>query len=130
MVRTCCLAGIASDDVAILTGALRAADAPALAVVAPLRAVEIARLRPDLCLCDIDSIETDALEFLRQLRFVLPNSLLCVYTGRLERTWAVSCHLAGANAVLLKESNQDRLEHGLRGAISNGCYTDPRFAAA
>jgi DNA-binding NarL/FixJ family response regulator len=130
MVRTCCLAGIASDDVAILTGALRAADAPALAVIAPLRAVEIARLRPDLCICDIDLVETDALELLRQLRFVLPTSLIGVFTGRLERSWAVSCHLAGANALLLKESNMERLAQGLRGVIASGCYTDPRFAAA
>jgi DNA-binding NarL/FixJ family response regulator len=130
MVRTCCLAGIASDDVAVLTGALRAADAPALAVVAPLRAVEIARVRPDLCICDLDFAESDALEFLRQLRFVLPVSLLAVYTSRLERTWAVSCHLAGANALLLKGSSEDRLGHGLSGMIQSGCYTDPRFAAA
>jgi len=130
MVRTCCLAGIASDDVAILTGALRAAHAPALAVVAPLRPVEIARLRPDLCVCDLDLAEIDALEFLRQLRFVLPTSLIGVYTGRLERTWALDCHLAGANAVLLKGSDVDRLAAGLRGVISSGCYTDPRFAAA
>ena len=130
MVRTCCLAGIASDDVAILTGALRAADAPALAGIAPLRPVEIARLRPDLCICDLDVVETDALELLRQLRFVLPTSLIAVYTGRLERTWAFDCHLAGANAVLLKESHLDRLTSGLRGVITSGCYTDPRFAAA
>jgi len=130
MVRTCCLAGIASDDVAILSGALRDADAPALSVVAPLRAVEIARLHPDLCICDVDSVETDALEFLRQLRFVLPTALIGIYTGRLERTWALACHLAGANAVLLKDTNQSRLAHGLRGAIASGCYTDPRFAAA
>jgi DNA-binding NarL/FixJ family response regulator len=130
MVRTCCLAGIASDDVAILTAALRSAETPALAVVAPLKAVEIARMRPDLCICDLDLAEIDQLEFLRQLRFVMPTSLICVYTSRMERDWAFSCHLAGANGVLLKESTVQRLAHGLRGAISSGCYTDPRFAAA
>ncbi len=130
MVRTCCLAGIGSDDVAKITGALRSADAPALAVIAPLRAVEIARLRPNLCLCDLDSLETDSLEFLRQLRFVLPESLIGVYTGRLERTWAVECHLAGANALLFKGSNVEHLAEGLRRVIASGCYTDPRFVAA
>jgi DNA-binding NarL/FixJ family response regulator len=130
MVRTCCLAGISSDDVAILTSALAAADAPALAVVAPLRAVEIARMKPDLCICDLDFLEVDSLEMLRQLRFVLPGCLIAVYTGRLQNSWALSCHLAGASAVILKESTLDRLASGLRVMLNSGCYTDPRFAAA
>jgi len=130
MVRTCCLAGIASDDVAILTSALAAADAPALAVIAPLRAVEIARMKPNLCICDLDFLEVDSLELLRQLRFVLPSCLIAVYTERLEGPWAVSCHLAGASAVFLKGSPVERLTAGLRGMINSGCYTDPRFAAA
>ena len=67
---------------------------------------------------------------LRQLRFVLPGCLIAVYTGRLQNSWALSCHLAGASAVILKDSKIDRLTSGLRVMLNSGCYTDPRFAAA
>jgi hypothetical protein len=38
--------------------------------------------------------------------------------------------LAGANCLLAKESDQAQLSEGVHDAMGNGCYTDPRFAAA
>jgi len=66
---------------------------------------------------------------LRRIRFVLPECVIAVYTGVMDRTWTRACHLAGANCLLSKDSSERDLAAGLRGALASGCYTDPRFAA-
>jgi DNA-binding NarL/FixJ family response regulator len=130
MARTCCLAGIASDKVALISAALKDAGAPALATVARLNVTELGRLAPGLLVCDIDGLATDQFELLRQLRFVMPDCVVAVYTDEMRLGWVVSCHLAGANAVLSKHSTETQLSSGLRGVQVRGCYTDPRFVAA
>ncbi len=98
--------------------------------VASVNVVELGRLAPDVLVCDVDALDVDRLEMLRQLRFVLPACIIVVYTIDAARTWAISCHLAGANGVLSKASTETELVAGIRGARRNGCFTDPRFAAA
>jgi DNA-binding NarL/FixJ family response regulator len=127
--RTSCLAGIDGAMVPIFSAVFKAAGEPALATLARLDVTELGKLAPDLLVCDIDAIAVDPLELLRQLRFVLPDCLIAVYTGVMERTWGRSCHLAGANCLLAKNSDEKRLAEGLRSALASGCYTDPRFAA-
>jgi len=90
----------------------------------------LGQLAPQLLLCDIDASGVDPLEFLRRLRFVLPESILAVYTAIVKDRWVLECHLAGANCILSKESSEAELVFGLRGATFSGCFTDPRFAAA
>jgi DNA-binding NarL/FixJ family response regulator len=130
MVRSCCLAGIEGDKVAILSAALRSAGAPLLSSVESLSVTRLGQLRPDLCICDLDGAEGDPLETLRQIRFVLPGCLLGVYTADSARSWVVACHLAGANALISKDSTEAQIARGLRGVMASGCFTDPRFAAA
>ena len=130
MVQSSCLAGIAGDKVAMFGSVLRKAGQPALATISRLDVTELGQLHPTLVICDVDDLQIDPLEMLRRLRFVLPECLIVVYTGLLERTWCIACHLAGANCVLSKESSGIELSSGLRGAMQNGCYTDPRFAKA
>ena len=130
MLQTYALAGIDNDKVAMFGLVLGKAGAPPGNVVASLNVPELGKLSPDLIVCDIDGLSVDPLEMVRQLRFVLPECTIAVYTGLLDRTWAVACHLAGANCLLSKDSNKAELSRGLRGALDNGCFTDPRFAAA
>ena len=100
-----------------------------LATLARLEVSELGKLRPDVLVCDVDATAKDRLELLRQIRFVLPDCLIAVYTNMSERTWLVACHLAGANCLLSKGSDERQLSSGLRLALRSGCYTDPRFAA-
>jgi DNA-binding NarL/FixJ family response regulator len=88
------------------------------------------KIAPDLLVCDIDALDVDPLEFLRRVRFVLPQCTIAVYAGVMESAWAVRCHLAGANCLLSKDSDERSISSGLRNAISIGCYTDPRFDIA
>jgi DNA-binding NarL/FixJ family response regulator len=128
MARTCCLAGM-DGAVPMFSAVFKAAGEQGLATVARLDVVELGRLSPDVLVCDLDDIDVDPLELLRQVRFVLPDCLIAVYTGVIERKWGRACHLAGANCLLAKSSDERRLSDGLRDALLSGCYTDPRFAA-
>jgi len=124
------LAGIDPDKISMFSAALRAAGAPALATIGLLDVTALGALSPDLLVCDVDGMDVDPLEFLRRLRFVLPDCLIAVYTGTLRGGWSLACHLAGANCLLSKDAPEAELSEGLRDAIASGCYTDPRFAAA
>jgi DNA-binding NarL/FixJ family response regulator len=129
MARNCCLAGIDKEMVPMFSAVFRAAGELPLATLARLDVRELGRLLPDVLVCDVDTTKKDPLELLRQIRFVLPECLVAVYTGTTTRSWAVACHLAGANCLLSKDSDERQLTKGLRGALRIGCYTDPRFAA-
>jgi DNA-binding NarL/FixJ family response regulator len=129
MARTCCLAGIDPTMESTFRAAFKAAGIPARASLARLDVTELGKLAPSLLVCDVDECTVDPLELLRQIRFVLPESMIAVYTGDVDRSWGLACHLAGANCLLSKESDEPSLTMGLRGALESGCYTDPRFAA-
>jgi DNA-binding NarL/FixJ family response regulator len=130
MAYICCLAGIDRSKIPLFTSVLRAAGVPALATIARLDVTELGRLAPDLLVCDIDAVEVDRLELLRRIRFVVPECLIAVYTGIMKQPWGLACHLAGANCLLSKQSDERGLSEGVHDAMQSGCYTDPRFAAA
>jgi len=113
----------------MFSAVFKAAGEAPVAILACLDIFELEELAPDLLVCDIDGIDVDPLEFLRQIRFVLPDCLVVVYTGVMERTWGLVCLLAGANCLLSKDSDEQHLTTGLQAALQSGCYTDPRFVA-
>jgi DNA-binding NarL/FixJ family response regulator len=129
MARTSCLAGIDPALVPMFTAVFKAAGVSKLATVARLDVTELGKAAPSLLVCDVDDCDVDCLELLRRVRFVLPTCVIVVYTGIMERSWALSCHLAGANCLISKEADQRELVAGIRGVLQSGCYTDPRFAA-
>jgi DNA-binding NarL/FixJ family response regulator len=129
MARVCCLAAVNSEDIELLGRALKGAGEPGYMSVARLDVAALGRFAPDVLVADIDSLEVDPLEALRQLRFVLPECVIVVYTAGAASSWGRACHLAGATCVLSKESSEPQLTTGLRYAFQTGCFTDPRFAA-
>lgn len=129
MARVCCLAAVDPKAIPLLGAALEGAGEIGLTVVAHVDVATLGKLAPDVLVADIDRQEVDALELLRQLRFVLPECVIVVYTGAVKRAWGRACHLAGASCVLSKASREALLVSGLRRAIETGCFTDPGFAA-
>lgn len=127
MARTSCLAALDPRDVSLVGSALIGAGESPITRVARLNVAELRILAPDVLVADIDRIETDSLELLRQLRFVLPDCVMIVYTADSHSTWARACHLAGANGLLSKASDESQLTAGILRAIRSGCFTDPRF---
>jgi DNA-binding NarL/FixJ family response regulator len=130
MASVCCLAGIEEAKIAKLSAALHRAGVALTVIVAPLRVTELGHLAPELIVCDIDDHIVDHLETLRQIRFVLPQCIIAVFTRVIEQSWVLSCHLAGANCVLSKDSSIAELAQGLLAGMESGCFTDPRFDAA
>ena len=129
MARTCCLVAIKTEDAGRLGAALEGAGEHVFAIITHLDVAELARLAPDVLVADVDTLEVDALETVRRLRFVLPGCVLAIFTSITTMAWGRACHLAGANCLLSKDSSESELASGLRRAIRGGCYTDPRFAA-
>jgi DNA-binding NarL/FixJ family response regulator len=128
MARISCLAGIGAGDIEMLRLVLLDLGASAPADVAALNVSALGRCAPEVIVCDVDRVELDSLEFLRRLRFVLPDCMIAVYTGVMTREWARACHFAGANCFLSKHSTAPQLTAGLRGAFEFGCFTDALFA--
>ena len=118
-----------SEATQLLGRALKGAGESGYTLVAALDVAALGRLAPDILIADIDHLKVDSLEALRQLRFVLPECVIVVYTAGVGSSWSRACHLAGATGVLSKESTESQLTAGLRHALATGCYTDPRFAA-
>jgi DNA-binding NarL/FixJ family response regulator len=129
MARACCLVGVAPQDISRLGAAVGEAMLNVETSVALLDVVMLNALAPDLLVIDIDSLTTDPLEALRQLRFVLPKCILAVYTSTLKHALLRECHSAGANCLLSRSSSEAELTIGLRRALWSGCFTDPRFLA-
>src|SRR5690348_7583968 len=129
MARVCCLASVDPKDIPLLSSALKGAGESGCAIVARLDVAPLGKLAPDVLVADIDRVESDPVETLRQLRFVLPECIIVAYTANSRSSWGRACHLAGASCVLSKESHKSQLINGLKCALQTGCFTDPRFAA-
>ncbi len=125
-----CLAGIDRNAKAFFASVLLDAQAPPLGTIERLNVTEIGARAPSVLVCDLDSATVDPLEFLRQIRFVLPECIIAIYTGQMSSEWARGCHMAGANALISKFATRAELVLGIGEALSSGCYTDPRFNAA
>ncbi len=130
MARTCCLAAVAPEDLPLLTGAVNAAFAHADASIAEVDIPVLRALRPDVLIIDIDRLEVDPIEAVRQLRFVLPDCVIVVYTSGTNSDVVRLCHNAGASCLLSKASDEAQLATGLRRAMWSGCFTDPRFVSS
>ncbi len=129
MARVCCLAAVDPSDIPLLAGVLNGAGEPGLAIIAGLDVAALGRLAPSILIADIDRLEVDPLEMLRQLRFVLPECVIVLYTATVDESWGRACHLAGATCLLSKASREPQLTSGLLRAIQMGCFTDPRCVA-
>lgn len=127
MASICCLAGI-DRSAAPMFARILAANGFAAPVLAGLDVRELGLLRPSVLVCDVGSLEADPLEFLRRVRFVLPDCTIAVSTSLIERTWGVACHLAGANALLAKNAGEAATAAGICEVLASGCFTDPRFS--
>lgn len=111
----------------MLTAALLASGFAPPTIAERINVTELGLATPRIVVLDVDDLDIDPFELMRMIRFVLPLCLIAVYSGTLEQSWALSCHLAGANCVLSKTSNAEQLAAGLSEGLISGCFTDPSF---
>jgi DNA-binding NarL/FixJ family response regulator len=126
--KSSCLARVGSDGVRLFGVAIENIGLGVPVVVPQIKTTELAQLKPDLLVVDLDLLEVDPLEALRMIRFVLPTCVIAVYTDVLTDDWALRCHSAGANCLLSKSVDSKRLALGLRWGQRTGCFTDPDFS--
>ena len=88
---------------------------------------ELGRNEPTVVFIDIDFIEVDPINALRQIRQIVPNATICAYTGRADEGWAASCIRAGANCVISKSAAPPEIVAGIQRALRVGSYVDRRF---
>jgi DNA-binding NarL/FixJ family response regulator len=123
------LAAVDPGVIPLLGAALKGAGESGHTIVARLDVGALGKLAPNVLIADIDRLKVDPLEALRQLRFVLPECVIVIYTSGSEPSWGRACHLAGANGVLSKKSHESQLAAGLKHALLTGCFTDSRLAS-
>jgi DNA-binding NarL/FixJ family response regulator len=88
---------------------------------------ELGRNEPTVVFIDIDFIDVDPINALRQTRQVVPNATICAYTGNTEEGWSAACIRAGANCVVSKSAVPSEIVAGIQRALRLGSYVDPRF---
>lgn len=115
-------------DAKTFVAVLRDVDASSLVTLMALNVTKLGKRSLSVIVCDVDDLDVDPLEMIRQLRFVLPDCIIAVHTDIAGSEWALACHLAGVNCLLSKRSSVDKLAAGLRIGLESGCFTDPHFA--
>jgi hypothetical protein len=125
-----CLAGIEPASVPLLIASLTLVGSSEPIVMSEIDVTAIGTLEPDLVIMNVDTLTGDPLEAIRMTRFLLHSSIIAVFTATLERSWGLSCHLAGANCLLSSLNGEDLTALGLLHGIRRGCFTDQAFAAA
>jgi DNA-binding NarL/FixJ family response regulator len=126
--KVSCLARVGSDGERLFGTVLAKIGLGPPVVVPQIKTTDLAQLKPDLLVVDLDLLEVDPLEALRRVRFVLPTCVIAVYTDVLTDDWALKCHSAGANCLLSKDGDSNELALGLRWGQRTGCFTDPDFS--
>jgi DNA-binding NarL/FixJ family response regulator len=79
---------------------------------------QLGRTEPSVIFVDIDFIDVEAVEALRQIRSVLPDATICAYTGGGKDGWAATCTRAGANCVISKSAAPAEIVAGIRRAVN------------
>lgn len=130
MAYLCCLAGITPQAIPLIESVLRFVVGADVATVSGLDVSEGGRIAPDLLVCDVDRADVDQLELIRQIRLVLPECLIAVYSNVTLRMWGRACFLAGANCLLSKDADGAALAVKIQDAIRGGRSMAPPFSPA
>jgi DNA-binding NarL/FixJ family response regulator len=109
----------AADDVAV---AGEASDPQGALMMA-------ATLLPDVIVIEARFKKLDCSETIRELRRVLPDAHILVFTSYGEVRLAIDCIVAGADGYLLKCASAERLIDAIRAVHRGDAFPDPWFAA-
>ncbi|HTU82229.1 MAG TPA: hypothetical protein VMF61_08875 [Candidatus Acidoferrales bacterium] len=83
--------------------------------------------QPDVLFVDADFVNQEPLRLINALRMLVPESVICVYTGQRSPDWAKACHFAGATAVFSKNAHRREIVSGMRDALQHERFTDVRL---
>jgi DNA-binding NarL/FixJ family response regulator len=107
-----------------LADIFRELDLELRSVSSDLDRERLLRDQPSLVFIDSDFLSGEPLGVINLARTLVPEGIICVYTGERKREWAKACHFAGATAVFSKHADRGEILTGLRRAIRRQPYTD------
>ena len=110
-----------------LTQLLSEAGFSVVATLESLSLDEIGRHEPKVVFVDIDFLDVEPIAAIRQLRSVVPDATICVYTGNVDEGWAAACSRAGGNCLISKSAAPAEIVSGIQRALRVGVYVDWRF---
>lgn len=87
----------------------------------------LVKAAPDVVFIDSDFLTADVLVAIRSVRQCAPQSIICIYSSKIDTDWARDCHIAGANGIFTKFSSREELLAGLSRTLSVGAFTDRRY---
>ena len=125
-----CIAGIEPASQPLLIASLTLIGSSEPVVMSEIDVTAIGALEPNLVVMNVDALTTDPFEAIRMTRFLLRSCIIAIFTARLDQSWSLSCHLAGASCLLSSGNGEDRTALGLLHGIRGGCFTDRAFDAA
>ena len=90
---------------------------------------QVARLRPDVVLLDLEMPDVDGVEAIPQLLFAKPDVGVLVFTAYDTDERVLGAIRAGARGYLLKGASAEEIARGIRAIHAGGSYLEPRVAS-
>ncbi len=96
---------------------------------APEALQKILALKPDVAIVDLSLKSSSGLELIKQLRELMPNLQILVFTMQAEGIYAERALRAGANGYLSKEEGAEKAIEAIRVLREGRLYFSPKVAA-
>lgn len=90
---------------------------------------EIARCKPELIITDITLPNRNGLDLIKDIRAMVPDALIFVYSMHDEMFYAERALRAGARGYLMKEAGSDAMLEAVRRVLAGEISVSPRIAA-
>lgn len=96
----------------------------------PVALERILALKPDVAIVDLSLKSSNGLELIKQLRALLPELKILVFSMAAEGIYAERAMRAGANGYLTKEEGSEKAVEALRHLVAGRPFFSPQVAGA
>ena len=113
--------------ISYLTDVLARADMDVVRIATAFDLDDIERAHPGAVFVDTDFLDGEPVSVVETLRGALPAALIFAYVGDQTHRFGELLNAAGATGVLSKHSSATEVVNGIRAAVANGRFLDPRL---
>ncbi len=96
----------------------------------PVALEKILALKPDVAIIDLSLKLSSGMELVKQLRSLLPQLKMLVFTMRSEAIYAERAIKAGANGFLTKDEGTEKAVEAIRSILAGKTYVSEEFAGS
>lgn len=113
--------------ISYLSDVLARADMDVVRIATAFDLDDIERAHPGAVFVDTDFLDAEPVSVVETLRGALPAALIFAYVGDQTHHFGELLDAAGATGVLSKHSSATEVVNGIRDAVANGRFLDPRL---